>query len=151
MPPAEDFLQSFLADRDAPCPGCAYNLRGLTTDRCPECNQHLVLRVNLAEPRLGSWLSGMVGAACGAGFNGLLLFYVGIMMVRESGRGLRGVLGPFLVVNCTGLVIMALVLLAWIRGRAKFRRAPTPIKAMLIMGTWLLAAADVTVFAFTIR
>lgn len=146
-----DFLQTFLANRDTPCPGCGYNLRDLTSPVCPECGDRLELRVNLAEPRLGSWLAGMVGAACGAGFNGLLLFYVGIMMVREGGRNLRGLLSPFLGVNGTGLVIMGLILLAWIRGRAKFRRASPAMKTSLILGTWLLAALDVTVFAFAIR
>jgi hypothetical protein len=40
-----DSLQSFLAYRDAPCPGCGYSLLGLTGDRCPECGQALKLGV----------------------------------------------------------------------------------------------------------
>ena len=30
-------LTAFLADRDVPCPGCGYNLRGLVGARCTEC------------------------------------------------------------------------------------------------------------------
>lgn len=33
----QSLLRRFLADRDVPCPHCEYNLRGLETDRCPEC------------------------------------------------------------------------------------------------------------------
>ena len=34
-------LREFLATRDAACSGCGYNLRGLQSDRCPECAAHL--------------------------------------------------------------------------------------------------------------
>lgn len=36
-----EHLRAFLAERDAQCPGCAYNLRGATTDICPECGTQL--------------------------------------------------------------------------------------------------------------
>jgi hypothetical protein len=38
-------LASFLADRDVPCPGCGYNLRGLLGSRCPECGEAIELDV----------------------------------------------------------------------------------------------------------
>ncbi len=34
-------LRRFLATRDVSCPACRYNLRGVQTDRCPECGAHL--------------------------------------------------------------------------------------------------------------
>ncbi|MEX2218097.1 MAG: hypothetical protein WD749_04995 [Phycisphaerales bacterium] len=40
MPPRPDQrtpLHDFLAERDFPCPGCGYNLRGLEANVCPEC------------------------------------------------------------------------------------------------------------------
>jgi hypothetical protein len=37
--PAAQRLARYLADRDAKCPRCAYNLRGLASDRCPECGE----------------------------------------------------------------------------------------------------------------
>ena len=40
-----DHLQSFLADRDEPCPACGYSLRGLTTPTCPECRAAVTLQV----------------------------------------------------------------------------------------------------------
>jgi hypothetical protein len=30
-------IESYLARRNAPCPRCGYNLRGLSKGRCPEC------------------------------------------------------------------------------------------------------------------
>lgn len=40
-----DLLQEFLAQQDAPCPACGYNLRGLTGPACPECAGVLTLGV----------------------------------------------------------------------------------------------------------
>ncbi|MFZ4574758.1 MAG: hypothetical protein ACOYN0_10205, partial [Phycisphaerales bacterium] len=36
---------AFLANRDAPCPGCGYNLRGLTAPVCPECKRPVTLQL----------------------------------------------------------------------------------------------------------
>ncbi len=52
-------LRDYLATRDVPCPACGYNLRGLTSGRCPECNLEVVLTVRLAEPRLGTLSRGL--------------------------------------------------------------------------------------------
>jgi hypothetical protein len=46
--PDPSTLAAFLADRDVPCPGCGYNLRGLPSDRCPEC--HAALSVDRLTP-----------------------------------------------------------------------------------------------------
>lgn len=42
-------LAAHLADHDAPCPGCGYNLRGCAEAICPECGQKLVLQVGAGE------------------------------------------------------------------------------------------------------
>ena len=48
-PPAPDLiLRDYLASLDVSCPGCRYNLRGITTGVCPECNR--VLHLQLAAP-----------------------------------------------------------------------------------------------------
>ena len=38
-----EMVRVFLAEHDAPCPGCGYNLRGTTGDKCPECAAALEL------------------------------------------------------------------------------------------------------------
>lgn len=49
-------LKSFLAQRDVPCPNCAYNLHGLQNSICPECRQELTLCVSLQRPVQKNWL-----------------------------------------------------------------------------------------------
>ncbi len=34
-------IRAFLAEHDAPCPGCRYNLRGVTSRLCPECAREI--------------------------------------------------------------------------------------------------------------
>src|SRR5262245_32084681 len=80
MAPATDaqtgeLLNRYLADRDVLCPGCGYNLRDLTRDHCPECDQGLALRVGLVESGLAGFIAGLIGLAAGAGFSGLLLLF----------------------------------------------------------------------------
>ncbi len=48
-----DLLREFLSHRDAMCPACGYNLRGLTGQACPECAAALTLDV--ARAREGPW------------------------------------------------------------------------------------------------
>ena len=57
-------LAEFLARKDHPCPSCNYNLRGITGEQCPECNQSLVLGVyatpiQLRTVVLVQWLFGV--------------------------------------------------------------------------------------------
>lgn len=53
-----DELMTFLASRDVECPSCRFNLRGLTTNRCPECNTLLELTIGKTHSlrRLRIWL-----------------------------------------------------------------------------------------------
>src|SRR5690242_19299363 len=78
-----DLLIRFLAERDAPCPTCGYNLRNLQGTRCPECGDDLVLKVNVADARLAPLISGLVGLSAGAGLNGLLVLYGLIRLMIE--------------------------------------------------------------------
>ncbi|MFM9995442.1 MAG: YcxB family protein [Phycisphaerales bacterium] len=46
-----ELLGDFLANRDLACPSCGYSLRGLRTDRCPECATHLSVELLTAPSR----------------------------------------------------------------------------------------------------
>lgn len=73
-PPPSDAepLISWLASRDAPCPVCSYNLRGLQSSTCPECAAALHLQVGSDNLRLGPWLLGITGPTLGLGFDGVM-------------------------------------------------------------------------------
>ena len=78
MSMANDLLSIFLRDRDVPCPACAYNLRDLTTSRCPECGHGVALRVGLAERNLKAWVTLLVVCCLGAGM-GLVVIAMAII------------------------------------------------------------------------
>src|SRR5262249_8711076 len=59
MPDESKPLLAYVADRDAPCPRCGYNLRGLTQARCPECGEELRLQVGTVRPILGTLIAAM--------------------------------------------------------------------------------------------
>ena len=61
-------LAGYLKGRDAPCPGCGYNLRDLIGDRCPECAESLtVVKIIYHAPRasVASLVVGYIGLAAG--------------------------------------------------------------------------------------
>lgn len=142
MDPADDAdresLRAFLATRETPCPSCNYNLRGLTTDRCPECDQDLVLQVGLAEPRLGAYLSGLVGLAVGSGFCSIVLAWgmAAGMPSRDPG---------ILPLLCGTVIGGALTALWLARGRS-IRRWPPARLACAASACWILSGACVVLF-----
>src|SRR5206468_3407523 len=74
-------LVEFVATRDAACPVCSYNLRGLTAAVCPECSARLHLRVGSENLRLGPWFAGVVSLAVGLGFDGVVSLMIGAVSV----------------------------------------------------------------------
>jgi hypothetical protein len=79
VPQADPLLLSFLDTRDAPCPVCDYNLRGLKVDRCPECAAHLHLRVGSENTRLGPWLGAVLSFSLAVGFDAVMGLLVSII------------------------------------------------------------------------
>lgn len=73
----QDRLIEWLADHDAPCPVCAYNLRGLTTDLCPECAAPLRLTIWSPQLNPAPWAVALIACALGAGFDGVVATLIG--------------------------------------------------------------------------
>jgi hypothetical protein len=126
-------LRSFLAQTDVPCPSCDYNLRGLLSDRCPECNQKLVLHVTLAEPRQRAFIAAVIALAMGTGFQGLLLSYFLVRMLFD--KHMYGEMLRFLVLTAPFFIIEGLALLLLVRERRRFQRRSDSFKG------WTIAAA----------
>jgi len=95
-----DFLKSFLARQDHPCPRCGYNLRAIQGKTCPECGEMLQLRVGLVHPKLAALITGLIGLSAGLGLNFLLLMWRRIHKLPANGRwALAGVCWVVTLVN----------------------------------------------------
>lgn len=129
-------LRAFLGERDVSCPSCGYNLRGLQSPACPECNQALKLQVGLVEPRLGHFIAGLVGLAMGFGF----CFIVGLWGLFEAPRV------AMLIPLAAGVLVLGLALLAWVRGRGKLRRASDTARTTMVIAAYVLSAMFVSWF-----
>ena len=65
-PKSSSPLIEFLRENGAPCPMCRYHLRGVQSDRCPECGYELQLAIARPAAGFGWWLAGLVGLVCTA-------------------------------------------------------------------------------------
>lgn len=145
-----DQLRSFLANADAPCPSCDYNLRGLTGDICPECNQRLTLRVGLAEPRQRAFIATLVALAMGAGFHGLLVVYWMIALVKERFRAGR-LMESFVIITSVATLIEGPALIALVVKRRAFQRRSDTFKAWCIVLSWTVTIVGFALFTASIR
>jgi len=125
-------LLEFLRDRNVPCPLCGYNLRGLLSARCPECGRDLELRVGLAEPRQGAWLTAQIAVAATGGIGCLALISI---CVNGWPQGMpHAWLFNFAFIYYLGSIPVAALLLI---KRRRYLRLPQPVQR------WIAAAAIV--------
>jgi small-conductance mechanosensitive channel len=112
-------LVDFLRDRDVQCPRCAYNLRGLSAPRCPECGRPLELRVGITDQRLAAWLTGMIFLAAGSGAGILML----ISVIADGWPGDSDPLTQRLATSAAILHILTIpALTAWLIYARRFHR-----------------------------
>jgi hypothetical protein len=110
--PADPDVQAlieFLRERDAWCPACRYNLRGLTTPRCPECGRELRLSVGVTEPFLRAWITLAVSAFASSAlgvFMAWVLFREGWPRGSEE-RSLRASIVIYIVMIPIGPLVLA--------------------------------------------
>jgi len=145
-----DLLQRYLAKRDASCPRCGYNLRGLHGQTCPECGEALQLHVGLVHPKQGALITGLIGLAAGVGLNGLLLIYAAVIISRNGFDGV-GFRDSFLIVTAGGLAIEGVALTAWLFRWRRIYRLNTTARRSLAAACWLLTGVNIIIFSFTMR
>jgi hypothetical protein len=141
---ADEMLRTFLVNRDAFCPGCNYNLRNLKGNRCPECGDKLMLRVNLVEPRLGGFIAGLVGLSAGAGFNLLLFLYFLIISILRGDFGRMWNRVPGMCFG--GLLIFGCAVAIWVRSWRNIRNRSKLARGLAVIGAWGLTLLDLTLF-----
>jgi hypothetical protein len=134
-------MTEFLADRDTPCPGCTYNLRGLTGSVCPECSQPLELSITLSEGRVGQLIAAVVGPAMGAGSAAALLATIVVIVTLQSKSWPRGdeakllIWTPGAILLCLGVPA---IMLARRTGRVWFRQRSTGTRRWIVVLAWVL-------------
>ncbi len=69
-------LQAALGDMDVCCETCGYNLRGCTSDHCPECGVPLTLIVGSSDARSGWWLASIFGSGLSTLISIVLLLHI---------------------------------------------------------------------------
>ena len=147
-PAYDDLLRQFLHGRDVHCPGCRYNLRDLTGDRCPECGQEIVLQLRLAEPRQAALLVGLIGLSAGLGLNGLLLIYWAIVsfFLRFGAPDHR-----FVWTIGVGFVVHAAAIALWLRFWRRIRLLDGAWRWTLAMFCCVMPLVDTVIFSVSIR
>ena len=137
----DPLLGEFLRGRDVPCPLCGYNLRDLTTPRCPECGRELRLSVGLVEPFLRAWIAATVASCACAGLGVLFLYIV----VREGFPGRNEPMLGAVIVYFIVAIPQAMALLRW---RRRFLRVSARLQWSLASICIALAViAFVSMFA----
>ena len=126
-------------------------MRNLTGDRCPECGEKIVLRLNLAEPRLATLIAGLIGLSAGAGFSGLLLIYILIQVMFRSGWHNSREFWHFFLITSLGLVIEGPAAIWWIRNWRRIRQKSSATRALLVAACWILSLVNIVVFSLGIR
>jgi len=74
----------FLAETDADCPACGYQLRGAPEPRCPECSAPLHLEIATTQSRPGAWLFALLAWSLALGFDGVVavIFTTAVAVTR---------------------------------------------------------------------
>ena len=147
IPPTDsDLRRRYLAERDVPCPGCGYNLRGLAAGACPECNQDLELGIKLASPRIGRLVAALTGLAAGAGASGAVL---AIQVVVWTYWGGWGPIGLYLIPLFWLLPLGSSLALASRRpGRVWFRARTGLVQGAIIAASWTASAGFVLAYTW---
>jgi hypothetical protein len=149
-PGEQDMLRLHLTERDTPCPGCGYNLRGLAGSVCPECAQEVRLAVALSEPRLGPYLGAVIGVSMAAAPPTVLLAAVAYISLTDNGTPSGPEVWPFvwwpMIFAAVGWVLLGE--LVGRKGRIRFLKLRRPWGAAGL--AWALAIVPFIVWFWSL-
>ena len=91
----DTFTLAWLACHEGECSACGYNLRALTTPRCPECGEPVTVRLVLTDAPSAAWITLLLTTAFGARI-GLILFAALIKQGDPREYSIRLILGYFM-------------------------------------------------------
>jgi hypothetical protein len=139
MPSDAELLKAYLADRDVPCPGCGYSLKGCASTQCPECGSGIEITLRGNTTSAAHWIAGtiVISGAFGLALPTLLNSVAGMLFAPDY----RLFPGPIL---CAPLTVgIAAMLWVWITRRIWLLHAPK-VRAWtltLLLGaiSWALA------------
>ncbi len=107
-----DLLRAYLSERDAACPTCGYNLRGLGQCTCPECGDGLSLTVTNYPSRMAGYTFGLVCLTSSV----ILGLFLAVIEFREF---------PLVsVVSMIAVVWLSYGIRRWRRNRRAFTALP---------------------------
>lgn len=136
-----DDLLLFLADHDSPCPGCTYNLRGQTRDRCPECGITISLKALKATRRNAPFVVGLVGIVLGFLTNSVLSVVIIVLFapfVKETAGA-----GLYLFLTLLGVAVDVCVLVLWVRLQPRVARLRRSRHWFLALSTYPIAVGNI--------
>ena len=145
-----ELLEELLEGHDEPCPACGYNLRGLRTGACPECDSALELRVGLVHPRQAAFITGLVGASMGLGLSALLVLYAGLLVLRFGVPGAPD-LWVFVGYNGAAGLVQGAAVLAWIKAQKRLRLAGPAFRWSLAAAGWGISLVNLFIFSVLIK
>lgn len=128
----EQWLRGYLAQHDAPCPACGYNLRQLTQTNCPECGLVLKLSVGSDEAYKRAWAIALFLNAMVAGVGALCI----IMTLAEGMPGIWGFAEGMLYFGTMATVPVPIILLC---GRRAFCKTGKIFQSVVVFfsGLWI--------------
>jgi len=109
----------------------------------------LVLRIGLAEPRIGAFVTGLVGISAGLGFCGIMLTYLVITIIFSSqGNTSKPSLLAYLII---GTCVGAAMLVGWIVRRRRMVQARRLGRIIRVVVALVLGLAPPVIILCVIR
>jgi len=134
-------LREFLAERDAACPRCEYNLRGMVGTACPECGLELSVARLMEEVEHREWRERRMprDPITAAGLVGSILSLGWPLSVLVMGLALRDDL-TFVADRLAALGVVCLVqvglIVVYLGGLVKMKDWPRRRKWALAIAAW---------------